>query len=195
MDRCHPCHRHAADVNCSSCFQSNYQLPNKGNSISIDSMNYLLLDNGECNGQWNADNVPATNIPIDRQQTNNESHKINSYIDFNEINDFRKRYADECISPLNESCVAYGNGQLTENVRSKRSTSMDSLRHHNDDSYNFDWSEMKQLFHGCVANGLWTNEREHSPHQIELIKPSSSAAVSFDGSKNSFALRHQATKE
>lgn len=115
-------------------------------------MNYLPSDNGEFNGHRNADIVYANATAIAKQQTNNELYKITPYIDFNEIKDFRKRYADECISSLNRPIA---NEQLTGNVSSVPSTSaymstssMGSMRYHNIDDdnhcHNFDW---RRMFH------------------------------------------------
>lgn len=170
------------------CQQSSY--PKRTHSISIDSMNYLFSDNSSRNGRRNADIVTTT-----KQRTNNALYRSTAHIDFNEINDFRKRYADECISSLNRPV------QLSENVNSLPSTpsswsSMESMRRSNvdDDHYHIDWSDMRRLFHRD-ASGQLTQERKRSPDQIELINALPSAAVSFDRPKNSFALRHQPTKE
>lgn len=160
--RCYRCH----------CYQSNNQLEHKQSPHSVDSMNYLLKKNSQSYGR-NADANAA--------QTNNELYTFIPYIDFNEINDFRKRYAAECIS------ISTLNQHHHVKSMSSSLSCIASISTRND-GHCFDWSEMRQLFYRN-ASGYSQWEFGERKHRIEYTKPS------FDRSANPFALRHQPTKE
>lgn len=186
------------------------------NPFSIDSMNYLFSA-AATPSEWNwkrmnaYDVVRWHNINQSKQQqqrrqllrTNNDLYKNTlKSIDFNEISEFRKRYASECISPLNQS-IPFGieAADLTRDLL-RTAASMALLRCDDDnDDRSIDWSELNRMCGLRRRHEHLTRERKQAPNQVavneRLLLLPSQAGELFDQFNHNFALRHQSitTKE